>query len=277
MPVIDCHQHFWRLAQRPASFRPAAGSTLDRDFTEDHLRPMLATCRIDRTVLVQAINDLAETEENLAIARHVDFVGGVVGWVPLAEPARCAAELERLRAGGKLVGIRHLITQEPQDWLQQEPVRQSLGQLAAAGLVFEGTPVNDAQIEALLAVARQWPDLKIVLNHMANPPVPEQGWEPWATQIARAAELRNVSIKLSVGRALLMRWRWSVDELRRYADHIIDLFSPDRVMAASNWPVILLGAGFAEAWHGVESLVAGLSEPERQAVLGGTAQRIYGL
>jgi len=35
-------------------------------------------------------------------------------------------------------------------------------------------------------------------------------------------------------------------------------------------PVVLLGASFAEAWHGLEALIASLSETERGAVLGGT-------
>jgi L-fuconolactonase len=58
---------------------------------------------------------------------------------------------------------------------------------------------------------------------------------------------------------------------------VLDLFSADRVMAASNWPVILLGASYAETWSGITELVAELSADERRAVLGGTAKRIYGL
>ena len=121
------------------------------------------------------------------------------------------------------------------------------------------------------------PDLEMVLNHMGNPPVPSGGWDPWASQIARAAELPNMSVKLSVGLALAVRWSWSTDALRRYVDHVIDRFSPDRVMAGSNWPVILLCASFADAWRGIEASLAGLSETERQAIMGATAERIYGL
>jgi L-fuconolactonase len=48
-------------------------------------------------------------------------------------------------------------------------------------------------------------------------------------------------------------------------------------MAASNWPVILLGASYEEAWNGITELLTGLSADERHAVLGGSAKRIYGL
>jgi L-fuconolactonase len=86
-----------------------------------------------------------------------------------------------------------------------------------------------------------------------------------------------MAVKLSVGMDILTRWRWSTEEIRRYSDHVLELFGPERVMAASNWPVILLGASYAEAWNGIASLVTGLSEDGQRAVLGTTAERIYRL
>ena len=278
MPVIDCHHHFQRRARYPAQFPPAVGDRLDRDFTEDDLRPLLAECGIDRTIVVQLLNDMGETEDCLGLQTKVDYVAGVVGWVPLTDPAACTAGLARLAGRGKLVGIRHLIAYEPDPkWLLQPAVLESLAVLADADLVFEGIPVNDAQFDSLIAMAERLPNLRVALNHMGNPPVPENGWEPWASRIARAAVLPNMSVKLSAGLALVVRWKWSTDALRRYADNVIDLFGPGRVMAGSNWPVILLGASFTEAWRGIEDLVAGLSAADRQAILGGTAERIYRL
>jgi L-fuconolactonase len=278
MPVIDCHQHFWVFGKRKHTFPPPVGNRLDRSFTPDDLRPELKQAGVDATIIVQSLNDLGETEEFLGLQKSVDYVAGVVGWVPLADPKACAAALEQLPAHGKLVGIRHLMNYEPDpEWLLQPTVRESLGLLAKANMVFEAIPVSDAQFESVLTVARETPSLKIVLNHMGNPPVPDKGWEPWATQIARAAELRNVSVKLSAGLALVMKWKWSTDEVRRYADHTLGLFSPDRVMAGSNWPVVVLGGSFTEVWQGLTDLLNGLTPTERAAVLGGTATRIYGL
>jgi L-fuconolactonase len=278
-PVVDCHHHLQRRARYAAAFPPAVGSQLDRDFTEDDLRPLLAECGIDKTVLVQLVSDIGETEDCLDVQARVDYVAGVVGWIPLADPAECESALDRLFGrAGKLVGVRHLIAYEPDPkWLLRPGVLESLRILAKAGLVFEGIPVNDVQFESLLAMACRLPELKVVLNHMGNPPVPEKGWEPWATLIAKAAELPNMSVKLSAGLALVARWKWSTEQLRRYADHVVDRFGPNRVMAGSNWPVILLGADFAESWRGLEELIAGLSEAEQGEILGGTARRIFSL
>ena len=277
--MIDSHHHFWWTARHTYTWPAAAGDRLARDFTPEDLRPELARCGVQGTVLIQVRHEVSgETEEFLDLSREVDFVRGVVGWLPLIDPDATAQALERLRGRGKLVGVRHLISNEPDPrWLLQETVIESLGLLAAAGMVFDAIPINAAQFESVLEAAERVPALKIVVNHLGRPPIPERGWEPWATQIARAAEHRNIAIKLSIGLDVIMRWRWSGEELRRYSEHALDLFGPERVMAASNWPVILLGASYEETWRGIASQLAGLSAHARRAVLGETAKRVYGL
>jgi len=70
---------------------------------------------------------------------------------------------------------------------------------------------------------------------------------------------------------------WTVDDLRPYAEVVLDAFGPERVLFGSDWPVCLLAASYAEVIEAAELLVAGLSAAEREQVLGGTARRIYGL
>jgi L-fuconolactonase len=276
--MIDAHHHFWWIGRHSYTWPEKVGDRLARDFTPDDLRPELSRCGIKGTVLVQVLHQLGETEECLDLCKEVNFVRGVVGWVPLVDPDATSRALERLRSRGKLVGVRHLVSHEADPrWLLQDGVIESLKLLAAAGLAFDAIPVTAAQFESVLDVAARLPELKIVINHLGRPPLPERGWEPWATQVARAAEQRNVSMKLSIGLDIIMRWRWSTDEIRRYSDHVLDLFSSNRVMAASNWPVILLGASYEQTWKGITDLVAALSVDQRHAIMGGTAERVYGL
>ena len=277
--MIDAHHHFWWTGRHTYTWPHQVGDRLARDFTPDDLRPELSRCGIKGTVLVQVLHQVGgETEECLDLCKEVNFVRGVVGWVPLADPDATSRALERLRSRGKLVGVRHLISNEPDPrWLLQDSVVESLKLLAAAGLAFDAIPVTAAQFESVLDVAARLPDLKIVIDHLGRPPLSERGWEPWATQVARAAEHRNVSMKLSIGLDIIMRWRWSTDEIRRYSDHVLDLFSSNRVMAASNWPVILLGASYEQTWQGIIDLVAALSVDQRHAIMCGTAERVYGL
>ena len=192
--MIDAHHHFWWSGRRKYTWPDAVGDRFARDFTPDDLRPELARCGIKGTVLIQVLHEVGgETEECLDFSQEVGFVRGVVGWLPLADPDATAGALERLRRRGKLVGVRHLISYEPDPrWLLQDGVTESLEILAAAGLVFDAIPVNAAQFESVLELAGRLPELKIVVDHLGRPPIPEQGWEPWATHVARASEHRNI-------------------------------------------------------------------------------------
>src|SRR5215469_517052 len=253
-------------------------ATVWRATTPADLLPLLRAAGIDGTILVQSLNDLIETIEYLDLADAHDFIKGVVGWVPLDDPVACARALNSLTARRRFVGVRHLMNYEPDPaWLIRPDVIESLHQLAAQRLVFEAIPVNDRQLESVIAAAQRVPDLAIVLNHLGRPPVPENGWEPWGTQMTRAASCPNISVKLSAGGDLVARWTWSTDQIRRYVDHVLDAFRPDRIMAASNWPVVLLGGTFAEVWHGITQLIGALTPAERTAILGGTAERVYRL
>jgi L-fuconolactonase len=280
MAVIDAHHHVGWHDKRPHQWPTGsnAGATLDRDFTPDDLAQELQRSGVDGTILIQSVNETEETNEFLDLADRYDFLRGVVGWAPLDDPAIADKTLEALAARRKLVGVRHLLRVErTEGWLAQPGVLASLKLVARRNLVFELVPVNADQFEQAFALARNLPDLQVVLDHLGRPPVPERGWEPWATLITRAAEHPNIAMKLSAGMALVSQWRWSTEALRRYVDHVLAAFGPERVLAASNWPVSLLAGSYEEIWRGITDLVATLSPDERAAVLGGNAQRLYRL
>ena len=278
MSVIDCHHHFWWTARRPHHFPPSFGGKLDRDFTPETLIPELRRAKIDGTILVQSLNDFEETLEYIELAHQYDIVRGVVAWVPMEDPVACAKALEELKPHRKFVGVRHLNNYEPDpNWMQLPGVTESIGLIGKQNLVFESVPINAAQMDSFLKMSERFTGMKLNLNHLGRPPIPEKGWEPWASQMAQAAKNPNVSVKLSVGCAIAGDWRWSTDEARRYVDHVLTLFGADRVMIGSNWPVALLSGCFAEVWAGLEDLVSGLSPYEFKQVMGGVAERIYGL
>ena len=278
MAVVDCHHHVWWVAKRPHHFPPAWGTSLNRDFTPDDLFPELRAAGIDGTVLVQSMDNYDETLEYLDLADTTPFIRAVVGWIPLADPAACSRALDALGGQTKFVGMRHLINFVPDPrWLLQPGLQASLDMLRQRRLVLEVIPNTEPQMASVLEAARRMPDLPVVLNHLGRPPVPEGGWEPWASQIAQAAALPNVSVKLSLGGDVVWRWKWSTEALRRYSDHVLSHFGADRVMAGSNWPVVLLSGGFQQVWRGIEDLVSGLTAAERAAVMGGTAEEVYGL
>ncbi|MDP8977181.1 MAG: amidohydrolase family protein [Actinomycetota bacterium] len=277
--VVDTHQHFWPLGG--AGPPPVAGEQepLRRDFLPDDLRPELAAAGVDATVLVQAVNSVRETEAMLGLAGDTGFVAGVVGWVPLSDPRRAEAALERYRGQPAFKGVRHLPEAggDP-DWLLAPPVTESLALVADAGATLDVVAAGPDDLRRVITLVERLPQLEVVVDHLGTPPVPEGGWEPWASLLRSVASHSGACAKVSAGVAVLSRWpRWSADELRPYVDHALDCLGPDRLMFASNWPVALLAGDYQRVWAGTNAVLAGLSPPERAAVLGGTAARVYRL
>jgi L-fuconolactonase len=124
------------------------------------------------------------------------------------------------------------------------------------------------------------PDLRIVVDHLARPPLDGRDPRGWEEGLRALARCPGVAVKLSVGIDVLAGWgRWDTDALRRCVAVAVDAFGPRRLMLASNWPVVLLRSPYATAWRDLAGAVAaaGVAGAERAEVLGGTAARWYGL
>ncbi len=278
--IIDAHHHLWDPGQFEYGWMSGdALAPLRRPYTVDDLWEV-TDGKVAHTVLVQTISSEAETAAFLATAGANDgLIKGVVGWVDLTAPD-VADRIAALRAGpggARLVGIRHQVQDEPDpQWFAQPEVLRGLRAVAAAGLAYD-LLVLVPQLETAVSVVRRLPEVSFVLDHLAKPPIAAGEWEPWASGIADLARESNVTAKLS-GLVTEASWTdWSAEQIAPYAKHAIEVFGPDRLMYGSDWPVCTLAASYEQVWELAGTLVADLSDNEREAILGGTAARVYGL
>ncbi len=277
--TVDAHQHFWDPARADYPWMTDALAPIRRAFGPRDLRPLLAADAIDRTILVQTRGSLDETREFLAIAAATDFVAGVVGWVDLSS-AGVADDLAALRArpdGRWLVGIRHQVHDEPDaDWLARPDVRRGIAAVGEAGLVYD-LLTRPRELPACLAVARAFPDLHFVVDHIAKPLIASGAIDDWAAGMAPLAALPNVACKLS-GMVTEADWhRWQPADLAPYVARVLDWFGEDRVMFGSDWPVCLLAADYARVKAALEDCLDDLGAAARAGLFGGNATRIYRL
>lgn len=274
---IDAHQHFWRVADQDQPWRTSHHNAIARDFTPDDLLPQAQQVGVSRTVLVESVDEPAENDRLAAFAKD-PLVAGVVAWAPLPEPGRALAELARVRID-KLSGVRCLIGRDPMTWLQKPAVLDLMAELAARGLAWDVVPVSSEQTAAVLQLAQALPDLRIVIDHLGRPPVEVGGWQPWADHLQQLSECPGVAVKLSVGLDVLSAWSpWAPRELEPYLSWVCETFGPERVMLASNWPVVTLRSTYTQAWSDTESVVRGhYRGADLERALAGTATQWYGL
>ncbi|MEV4069240.1 amidohydrolase family protein [Nonomuraea fuscirosea] len=278
MSRIDAHHHVWDLSARPhAWLEQRAMAPVRRTFTLDDLAGPAAAAGVSRTVLVQVVADPAETREFLALAAGSPLVAGVVGWIDLTAPDAADALAELTALPGGLVGVRHGVQSEPDPaWLNRPDVRRGLAAVAAAGLAYDLLTLPH-QLPAAIDTVTALPELTFVLDHLSKPPIAAGELEPWRGRIRQLAERPNVSCKLS-GLVTEADWTgWRVDDLRPYAEVVLEAFGPERVMFGSDWPVCLLAAEYGQVSRAADELCAGLSEAERAEVFAGTARRAYRL
>jgi L-fuconolactonase len=272
---VDSHHHLWDLSRRPQPWTAAPGfAAIRRTFAVDDLALAVAGTGVGRTVLVQVLNDSGETRDLLAMAATSDLIAGVVGWVDLADPAVA----ERLADLDGLVGVRQQLQAEPdpEAWLARPAVRRGLRVLARAGLAYD-LMIRPAQYGVAARTVKDHPDLTFVLDHLGKPPIAEGPIQPWAAGIRTLARFPNLYCKLSGMVTVAHHTRWTVADMRPYADVALEAFGPDRVMFGSDWPVCLLAASYERVVTLVEELTAGLTATERDGVFGGTATAVYGL
>lgn len=278
---VDAHHHLWDLAVRNQDWIDRHRmSRIHRDFLPADLAAAVAGTGIERTVVVQSVAVAAETSELLDVAATDDLVAGVVGWVDLTDPAVAdrLAELVAGPGGDRLVGIRHLVQGERDPrWLCRPDVRRGLAAVYAADLAYD-LLVFPHQLPAATETAQALPGLRLVLDHLAKPPIAAGAVEPWAGLLRSLGAEPGVTVKLS-GMVTEAWWPdWTVEDLRPFAAAVLDAFGPDRTMFGSDWPVCLLAADdYADVVAAAEALTADLSTDERAAVFGGTADRVYQL
>jgi L-fuconolactonase len=277
--IVDSHQHFWNLARATYEWMTGEFAVLRRRFEPVDLAPQLAGCDVTRTIAVQARSSLDETVYLLELASQYELVGGVVGWVDLTanDLGATLAELASMPGGGKLVGIRHQVHDEPDpEWLLRDDVQRGLDKVGEAGLVFD-LLVRARELPAAVATVACQRETPFVVDHLAKPPVASGEDREWAVWMQRMSVLPNVAVKLS-GLVTEDNWeRWTRDRLVPYAGRAFEWFGAERVLFGSDWPVCTLAASYEEVFSAYRSLVEEFAPGNVSGVFGSNAERIYGL
>jgi L-fuconolactonase len=275
---IDTHQHFWNLSKVAYPWLVPAYGPIYRTFAPQDLKPLLDAAGIDTTVLVQSANSYEDTVSMLTQAELCDWIGAVIGWVPLLEPDETTRALERYVQHPKFRGIRHLIHEEPNpDWVVQPQIIESLKLLAERDLIFEVVAVFPNHLKLVPTIAERVPNLRMVIDHLGKPPIKDRQMGAWAEQLVAAAQFPNVYAKLS-GLNTAADWEtWSAADLKPYIDVAIEHFGADRLMFGSDWPVCLLAGDYAKVWDETNRAIEGRDQAEIDAILGGTAARLYNI
>ncbi len=273
---IDAHHHFWKYSPKEYGWISASMAVIKRDFLPADLQKEIAAVGIDAVVSVQARQTLEETRWLLELASRSSFIKGVVGWVPLVDPAVSEA-LDRFAGEQKLKAVRHIVQDEPEDrYLLGEDFNRGIKELARTGLVYD-ILIFERHLPYAIQFVDRHPNQVFVLDHIAKPKIKEKVVSPWRENMKELAKRKNVYCKLSGMATEGDRANWTEADLKPYFETAIEAFGPKRLMFGSDWPVALLATGYRRWFETVNHAIARLSQAERDRILGGTAAEAYKL
>lgn len=268
---VDAHQHFWQLSDRKGQWPPAELAAIYRDFAPDDLKPLLADAGIHGTVLVQTMENAADTAFMLDLADRHSFILGVVGWTDLKAPDAPEA-IARLAEHDKLKGLRPMLQDMAEDdWIVDPALDPAIIAMEAYDLAFDAL-VLPRHLPQLLTFAKRHPDLRIVIDHGAKPEIAEGRFTEWRAAMEALAALPHVCCKLSG--LLTEAGDQKSQAVRPYGETILDLFGPARVIWGSDWPVVRL-AGDYVAW--LDQCRGIVETDHHDAVFGDNAVQFYRL
>jgi L-fuconolactonase len=218
----------------------------------------------------------------LKVAADTDWITGVVGWLPLSDHYKTDKALKEKYSNNKYFkGVRHLIHDEPNhQWLLQDKVIESLKILAQYNLPYDVVGILPGHIETALKVAELVPGLRMVFDHINQPPIAtKEKFGRWGELMKIAAQQPNFYAKISgLGTASNNFNGWTVNDVKPYIEFTLQQFGEDRCFCGSDWPVSLQAGSYSKTWNAYRSILSELlDENGLQKVFAKNAIRFYDL
>ncbi|MBJ7601284.1 MAG: amidohydrolase family protein [Candidatus Dormibacteraeota bacterium] len=281
-PVVDAHAHLYDPGTLEYPWLEGA-PVLRSPHLPSHYRQASEPVEVEKIVFVEvAARDGLALEEAAWVAdlaRSERRLQGIVAGARLERGTAVAEELDALKELPAVRGVRRIVSapfQSDPEFCLRPSFIKGVRLLPRYGFVFDLA----AQKEDLLRSAqlvRKCPEVRFVLDHMANPDIRGGVTEPWASDLDALAALENVFCKVS-GMIPNAAPDWTVEQLEPYVDHAIEVFGFERLMFGSDWPVMDANGGSYRRWvDALTRIMSGTSEAEMRRLFGETAAEFYGL
>lgn len=280
--IIDPHLHFfalnegnyhWLKSENPPFWNDK--SLIQRDFSSDDLY-LDARFKLKGFVHIEAgfdnhypCRELEYLSQNI---KHIAY--RAIAYLDITQPTGDFKKaLANLTHYTTLAGIRDITEGEDATRLLAPNVVSNLALLASQNLIFEAqfelaqTPI----CHQLVQYCKTIPNLKCVINHAGL--VTQETFDAWQANLAIITTMPNIWLKVS-GFEIADRGYQTV-WLQNIVDTLLQHFSANRLMFASNFPLCLFSKSYLKVWQDYQAL--SLLADTWQAMSHDTALHLYQL
>ncbi|WP_284614999.1 amidohydrolase family protein [Aquabacterium humicola] len=282
-PIIDTHIHFWQVT-RPGGVpwpTPAEGPIF-RDVLPAEYAAIAHASGVVRAGIVEASGIVEDNQWILDLVRNDRFYSFFVGNLEIGAPT-FAADLARFARDPRFVGIRGYLT-GPAEGITLSPAQlTSLRDLARRGMTLDiisrGSKNPKDQVQALCTAV---PELRIIIDHLGGAKGPPPVDPTWELEIRRLADVcPKLSMKFSsfydmyAPGDVIFASPTDLASYKAHFDVLMSAFGADRLIWASNWPVITLHGSFEAQIAIAEEYLAPFGTKVRDKVMYRNALGFY--
>ncbi len=278
--IIDSHHHFWEIGKNGHEWPTKELEPIFKDFTEIELNQTVKDLSIIATILVQSQPNDLDTDYMLESTLNSNIVKGIVAWADLTSES-FETRLSKLISYPKFKGLRPMLQNlEQDDWILRKDIKPAIKLMTENKLTFDAL-VFTRHLAFLYEFAKQNPNLKIVINHMAKPAIKEYYSNPqsmiiWQHNIAKLSKLPNVYCKIS-GLYTEMGELEDYEINKLYITYTLKCFPSERLMWGSDWPVILLKNEYSHWSNFIYTIIRDMDIDLQNQILWKTANNFYNL
>jgi L-fuconolactonase len=201
----------------------------------------------------------------------------IVPWVPLETGDAVAGELEHMAAHPRVKGVRRIIQfEEDIDFCIRPGFIRGVQLLGETGLHCELT-ISPLHFPNVMRLVERCPGTRFILDHIGNPDIAAGRMEPWRSCLKAFAASGPHPCKFSNLVCNADLENWTIEDLKPFADTVIETFGPDRLIWGSDWPHALRASEYTRWLDAADSLTRHLSDAERRKIFHDNAAEFYRL
>ena len=265
--ILDPHVHVWK---HDPAFPFASGANVpERDATPETLLDLMKANGVSRTVIIQVIH---YRYDNRYVAGVLKRYRGTFQGVCRVDPLDPAApdHLSALTEQG-FRGVRISPAGDASgDWFHgplMPPLWKRCRELAVPMTVL--API--ARMPEVALLLEKVPDLTVVIDHMADCPIDQP------------AELEKlIALKRYPSLFVKISHTWSISrqpypwlDAQQYVKRLYDAYGPERLMWATDWPIVEGRSTYARALSVVRDEMKFLNAEDRKWILSKTIERVW--
>jgi predicted TIM-barrel fold metal-dependent hydrolase len=268
--IVDPHVHVWK--HDPAFPFAKEARPPERDATPEMLLDLMKANGVSKTVIIQVIHYRYDNSYLAGVLkRYPQYFHGVSRVDPL--DAAAPDHLSRLVAEQGFQGVRlSPAGNATGDWIHgplMPPLWKRCGDLKVPMTVL--APIT--RMPDVGALVEQFPDLTVVIDHMADCPV-DQPKE--LEKLIALGRYPKVFVKVSHTWSL-SRQPYPYLDAQEHVKRLHQTFGPERLMWATDWPIVeqTANATYANALRIVRDDMKFLNDDDKRWMLSKTIERVW--